>query len=63
MVEITEDRNVTKAIDSKIPILDLATKSPASTEIRRLAHWMIGKEFTGNTGYGFVDWLVGWMTK
>lgn len=63
LVEVPEDRNVPKAIASKIPVLDFAPRSPASTEIRRLAHWMVGKEFTENTGYGFIDWLVGWMTK
>ncbi|MBI4009622.1 MAG: AAA family ATPase [Candidatus Aenigmarchaeota archaeon] len=63
IAEIPEDKNVPKSIAAKTPVLDFSTNSPASTEIRRLAHHLVGKEYNIRTNYGFLDWLVGWMTK
>lgn len=62
LAEIPEDKNVPKSISAKTPVLDYSPNSRASTEIRRLAHHLTGKEFTA-PAQGILGLLVGWMTR
>ena len=62
MAEIPEDKNVPKSIAAKKPVLDFSPHSPASVEIRRVAHHLVGKEFHA-PHQGLVGWLVGWMAR
>jgi septum site-determining protein MinD len=45
LAEIPEDIAVQESIAKKIPVLQHRPRSPASMEIRRLAHRLVGKEF------------------
>lgn len=64
IAEIPEDKNVSKSIVAKNPIVDFDPYSPASIEIRRLAHSLVGKTY----GYqlpspGIFSRLLNWLTK
>ena len=62
LAEIPEDNNVPKSIAAKTPMLDYSPNSRASIEIRRLAHNLVGKEFSAPS-QGLLGWLVSWMAK
>jgi len=42
---IPRDKNILRSLASKIPVIDLNPKSPASREIKRLAAVMLGEEY------------------
>ncbi|MEM7824973.1 MAG: cell division ATPase MinD [Candidatus Aenigmatarchaeota archaeon] len=54
---IPEDKKVHKSIALRVPLLDLDPYSPAALEIKRLAHYLIGREFTYKS-YGFFDRII-----
>jgi len=64
LVEIPEDKNVSKSIASKSPLVSFNPDSPASLEIRKLAHLLCNKPFRPKIPRNFriLDRLVGWMT-
>jgi septum site-determining protein MinD len=64
LAEIPEDKNVSKSIANKTPLVNFNPDSPASIEIRRLAHFLCGKPFKykGPKNFRILDRLVGWMT-
>jgi len=64
LVEIPDDKNVPKAIAAKEPIVSLEPDSPASIEIKRLAHFLSGKPFEQRLKpkFGVLEKLVRWMT-
>jgi len=64
LAEIPEDKNVSKSIANKNPLVNFDPGSPASVEIRRLAHLLCGKPFRPKIPKNFriLDRLVGWMT-
>lgn len=45
IAEIPEDKNVDLSISYKIPLLGFSPNSPASLEIKKIAYFLIGKEF------------------
>ncbi len=49
--QIPEDLNVQRALSSRTSVLDYNPSSPASIEIRRLGHHIVGKEFKYNPGF------------
>lgn len=57
--EIPEDVNVQRALAARTAVVDYYPKSPASVEMRRLAHYLVGKEFRYNQG--FWGRLFGWF--
>ena len=59
IAEIPEDVNVQKSLAARSAIVDYIPNSPASVEMRRLAHYLVGKEFRYNQG--FWDRLFGWF--
>lgn len=63
LAEIPEDKNVSKSLLLKMPVMQFAPDSPASLEIKRLAHSLVGKEFTPRKRRRFriLDRLVEWM--
>lgn len=63
ITEVPEDKNVPKSIAAKKPLLDFSPNSPASIEFRRVAHHLLGKEYTVKAPTGLIGWLVGWMTR
>jgi len=62
LAEIPEDENVAMAIASKVPVIDFNQHAPASVEIRRLAHQMVGKQFRYQKPFklGFLGRIFGW---
>jgi septum site-determining protein MinD len=64
LVEIPEDSNVSKSIASKTPLVSFNPDSPASLEMRKLAHLLCNKPFRPKIPRNFriLDRLVGWMT-
>jgi len=42
---IPRDKNILRSLASKIPVIDLNPKSPASREIKRLAAVILGEEY------------------
>jgi septum site-determining protein MinD len=65
IAEIPEDKSVMKAIAAKHPAVYLYPNSPASQEIRRLAHTLTATPFTEKRQlrFGFLERLVGWMSR
>lgn len=65
LAEIPEDKNVSKSIAIKRPIVDYDPHSPAAVEIRRLAHSLVGRPFkykkprTLRVLERLVSWMVG----
>ncbi len=57
--EIPEDVNVHRALAARTSIVDYYPNSPASIEMRRLGHYLVGKEF--NYRQGFWERLFGWF--
>lgn len=57
--EIPEDVNVQKALAARAAVVDYNPKSPASIEMRRLGHYLIGKKFDYKQGgiQSFLDWF------
>lgn len=53
LVEIPEDVNVQRSLAARTAVIDYSPKSPASIEMRRLAHHLVGKRF--NSGKGFWE--------
>ncbi len=65
IAEIPEDRNVAKSIASKNPIVHFEPDSPASVEMKRLAHNLVGapfKEKSRAKQFGLIRRIVGLMT-
>jgi septum site-determining protein MinD len=64
LAEIPEDKNVSKSIASKTPVVNLNPDSPASVEMRKLAHLLCGKKFKykSQANFRILDRLVDWMT-
>ncbi len=63
LVEIPEDENMAKSVTLKIPLVMFNPISPASIEIRRLAHLLIGKEFKEEIQkpQGLLERIVKWI--
>lgn len=64
LAEIPEDRNVSKSIAIKQPLVDYNPDSPAAVEIRRFAYSLVGREFKYKSVNlrildRLVDWLIG----
>jgi len=57
IAEIPEDINVQKALAARTAIVDYIPKSAAAIEMRRLGHYLVGREFT--YGQGFWKRLFG----
>jgi septum site-determining protein MinD len=62
LAEIPEDENVAKAITIRRPLLDFSPFSPASIEIKRLAHYLVGKSFEEPRKLGIFERFVRWIT-
>jgi len=62
LAEIPEDKNMDKTITLKTPLVRFDPFSPASIEIRKLAHWLAGEEFREERGLGILERLVKWIT-
>jgi len=65
IAEIPEDPNVPKSISRRIPLVQIYPDSPASLEIRRLAHWLEGMPFKHKPKYSFnlLEFLASWINK
>ncbi|MDI6798375.1 MAG: AAA family ATPase, partial [Candidatus Aenigmarchaeota archaeon] len=65
LAEIPEDNNIRKSIAVKKPVIEFAPFSPASIEIRRLAHTLCGIPFRQKEPFRFniIEKLVSWMTR
>jgi len=65
LAEIPEDVNIQKSISLKMPVVEFAPLSPASIEIKRIAHQLCGIpfEYKPQTKFNLVQKLVAWMTK
>jgi septum site-determining protein MinD len=64
MVEIPEDKNVPKSLAIKTPVVNFNPKSPASIEVRKLAHELVGLPFNEKgTGANFFDRFINWLMK
>ncbi|HKZ45122.1 MAG TPA: cell division ATPase MinD [archaeon] len=63
LVEIPEDKNVSKSIATKNPIVNRNPNSPASVEVRRLAHQLVGVPFKYSKprSYRLLDRMVNWI--
>lgn len=59
IAEIPEDINVQRSLAARTAVVDYDPKSPASIEMRRLGHYLVGKEFKHNQG--FWNSLFGWF--
>lgn len=56
---IPEDINVQKSLAARTAIVDYNPKSPASVEIRRFGHYLVGRDFKYSQGFWerFLSWL------
>ncbi len=64
LAEIPEDINVHKSLSAKRTLADFAPESSSATEIKRLAYHLTGKEVSQiKISSGFLEWLVGWMSR
>lgn len=67
LAEIPEEKSIQKAIAAKKPLLDFDPESLAAFEIRKLAHFIAGKEFPYKpplkARFPFLDKLINWMIK
>lgn len=65
VAEIPEDKNVPRSISMKVPLLAHNPNSDAAIEFDRLAHKLVGKEFSRkkNKSFSIIDVLVGWMSR
>lgn len=65
LAEIPEDVNVQKSVSIKMPAVEFAPLSPASIEIRKLAHRLCGLpfDFKPQARPNLIQRLVEWMTK
>lgn len=64
IAQIPEDNNLAEAVTMRKPLLDYNPFSPASVEIRMLAHHLVGKAFEEEKRKlglfeRFVNWIVG----
>lgn len=57
--EIPEDVDVHKALAARTSVVDYNPKSPAAVEIRRLGHYLIGRDF--NYRQGFWEKMLSWF--
>lgn len=62
IAEIPEDPNVPKSIAAKWPIVDYFLDSPASIGIRKLTHFLCGRQFEYKK-LSFLHRLIKWLTK
>lgn len=62
IAEIPEDKSVPKSISMKVPIFTHDPSSAASVEFNRLAHLLVGKEFSQKrkNSFNIIDILFGW---
>jgi len=65
IAEIPEDKAVVKSIAAKHPAVHLYPNSPASSEIRRLAHTLTATPYSEKRQlrFAFLEKLVGWMSR
>lgn len=65
IAQIPDDKNVVKAIFAKMPVVNYIPDSLASIEFKRLAHTLVGRQFTGKPRFSLriIDKLIGWMTR
>ena len=64
IAEIPEDKNMSRAISAKLPIVEFYPDSPASIEIRRLAHWLCDLPFEyKKPKLNLIERLVRWMLR
>ncbi len=59
IAEIPEDINVQRSLAARAAVVDHYPKSPASIEMRRLGHYLVGREF--NYQQGFWGKVLGWF--
>lgn len=57
--KIPEDVNVQRALATRTAVVDYNPKSPAAVEMRRLGHYLVGREF--NYNQGLWERLFGWF--
>lgn len=64
LVEIPEDKNVSRSIAIKTPVVNYNPDSPASIEVRRLAHQLVGLPFKYKKPRSFrlLERLISWLT-
>lgn len=65
LVEIPEDKNVSRSIAIKTPVVEFSPHSPASIEVKRLAHQIVGVSFNYRKPRDFrlMERLIGWLTR
>lgn len=64
LAEIPEDKNVSKSISLKVPLLSVYPNSPAAIEIQRLAYLLCGFPFKARKPrLNLVQRLVRWMIR
>ncbi len=67
IAEIPEDRSIHQSIASKKPLLDYDPSCQASYEIRRVAHYIAGKEFNYKEPlklrFPFLEKIINWMIR
>jgi septum site-determining protein MinD len=63
LAEIPEDKNVSKSIVIKNPLVNLDPNSPAAVEIRKLAHFLCEKPFKQKKGLGFFRKIKKWISR
>lgn len=59
LVKIPEDINVQRSLAARTAVIDYSPKSPASIEMRRLGHYLVGRRFDYNQG--FWDRIFSWF--
>jgi septum site-determining protein MinD len=66
IAEIPEDKNISKSIAAKKPLIQYAPNSPAAIEIKKLASILSGKKYQEpklNTTRNLVQKFVGWLMR
>ena len=61
VAEIPEDKNISKSIAAKSPIIDYSPESPAAVEIKRLAYTLTGIPFERHKRRPFWKRLFDWF--
>jgi septum site-determining protein MinD len=64
VAEIPEDPNISKSIAEKKPIVKYSPNSPAAVEIKRLASFLVGKEYKEielSENPGFFQRIINWF--
>jgi len=65
IAEIPEDRNVSKSLFAKTPVVNYSPSSPAAIEFKKLAHNLTGRPFLERPRFSLniVERLISWMTR